>query len=80
MNNPHHKLHSTLPVQRIPHWGLICVGPYSEANILRSSMVFLAGQIGLLPATMRLVGRWNEQLKQSWKNTFSVLDALGGDL
>ena len=77
MNSPHNKLRSTLPVQSISHWAPICVVPYSQANnILRSSMVFLAGQIGLLPAARRLVGGWNEQLKQSWKNASSVLDAL----
>ena len=80
MNSPHHKRRSTLPMQILSHWAPICVVPYSQANILRSRMVFLADQIGLLPETMRLVSGWNEGLKQSWKNASSVLDALGGDL
>lgn len=79
--NPHHNLRSTLHVQSISHWAPICVGPYSQANTLRSSITFLAGQIGLVPATMNLIeGGWSEELKQSWKNAACVLDALGGDL
>lgn len=79
--NPHHKLRSTLHVQSISHWAPICVGPYSQANTLRSGLHFMAGQIGLNPGTMTLVdGDWIQQLYQSWKNAASVLDALEGTL
>mmetsp|Transcript_10380 Transcript_10380/g.15624 ORF Transcript_10380/g.15624 Transcript_10380/m.15624 type:complete len:422 (+) Transcript_10380:608-1873(+) len=79
--NPHHKLRSTLHVQTISHWAPICVGPYSQANTLRSGIIFLAGQIGLVPATMKLVeGGWAKELSQCWKNAASVLDALEGSL
>jgi enamine deaminase RidA (YjgF/YER057c/UK114 family) len=79
--NLHHKLRSTLHVQTISHWAPICVGPYSQANTLRSGLHFMAGQIGLSPGTMTLVdGGWKKQLYQSWKNAASVLDALEGSL
>ena len=79
--NPHHKLRSTLHVQSISHWAPICVGPYSQANTLRSGLHFMAGQIGLNPGTMTLVdGGWIKQLNQSWKNAASVLDALESTL
>ena len=78
-NNPHHTLRSTLHVQTISHWAPVCVGPYSQANTLRSGLTFLAGQIGLVPGTMKLVeGGWVEELKQCWTNAASVLDSLEG--
>ncbi len=80
-NNPHHKLRSTLHVQTISHWAPICVGPYSQANTVRSGVIFMAGQIGLNPGTMTLIDNsWKHQLVQSWKNAASVLDALEGSL
>ena len=79
--NPHHKLRSTLHVQTISHWAPICVGPYSQANTLRSSLILLAGQIGLIPGTMTLVeGGWSKELAQCWKNAACVMDALNGSL
>jgi len=79
--NPHHALRSTLHVQSMSHWAPVCVGPYSQANTIRGGITFLAGQIGLDPPTMTLIeGGWKAQLKQSWTNAASVLDALGGSL
>jgi len=75
--NPHHTLRSTLHVQTISHWAPVCVGPYSQANTIRSGLAFLAGQIGLVPGTMMLIeGGWEEELMQCWKNAASVLDSL----
>lgn len=75
--NPHHKLRTTLHVQTISHWAPVCVGPYSQANTLRSAVIFCAGQIGLVPGSMKLVhGGWTKELAQSWTNAASVLDAL----
>jgi enamine deaminase RidA (YjgF/YER057c/UK114 family) len=46
-------------------------------NTIRSVLHFVAGQIGLVPATMTLVSEsWSLQLKQAWKNLARVLDAL----
>ena len=72
------KLREVLHVQSISHWAPICVGPYSQANTIRSGLHFLAGQIGLIPATMTLRSTWQAQLEQCWKNVAAVLDALNG--
>jgi len=86
--NPHHKLRSTLHVQSISHWAPVCVGPYSQANVIRGGIMCLAGQIGLEPNSMKLISssasegeekQWMEELKQSWKNAARVLDALCED-
>jgi diphthine-ammonia ligase len=71
-------LRQVLHVQSISYWAPICVGPYSQANTLRSGLHFLAGQIGLVPATMKLRNTWTEQLDQCWTNVARVLDALDG--
>jgi diphthine-ammonia ligase len=71
-------LREVLHVQSISHWAPICVGPYSQANTIRSGLQFLAGQIGLIPSTMTLHSTWTAQLEQCWKNIASVLDALNG--
>lgn len=71
------KLRHVLHVQSISYWAPVCVGPYSQANTLRSGVHFLAGQIGLVPSTMKLHTSWTRQLEQCWTNVASVLDALG---
>jgi len=88
LENKHHALRKTLHVQSISSWAPVCIGPYSQANSLRSSLVFLAGMIGLVPETMTLiqpaaddedsVSGWEVQLYQSWKNAAAVLDGLEG--
>ncbi|KAL7534581.1 hypothetical protein ACHAXR_006690 [Thalassiosira sp. AJA248-18] len=90
LQNKHHSLRKTLHVQSISHWAPVCIGPYSQANTLRSSLVFLAGMMGLVPQSMTLiqpdtpdVAGWEVQLYQSWKNAAAVLDGLddgGGKL
>jgi diphthine-ammonia ligase len=72
------KLRQVLHVQSISHWAPVCVGPYSQVNTLRSGLHFLAGQIGLVPSTMKLRETWTDQLEQCWKNVACVLDALEG--
>mmetsp|Transcript_12974 Transcript_12974/g.21252 ORF Transcript_12974/g.21252 Transcript_12974/m.21252 type:complete len:905 (-) Transcript_12974:829-3543(-) len=87
--NKHHLLRKCLHVQSISHWAPVCIGPYSQANTLRSAVVFLAGMIGLVPESMMLiepesseVSSWEVELCQSWKNAAAVLDGLddGGRL
>lgn len=78
LDNISFRLREVLHVQSISHWAPVCVGPYSQTNTLRSGLHFLAGQIGLKPATMALHSDWKEQLHQSWTNVASVLDALEG--
>ena len=72
------KLREVLHVQSISHWAPVCVGPYSQVNTLRTGLHFMAGQIGLVPATMELHPTWQLQLNQCWKNVAAVLDALDG--
>lgn len=83
LQNKNHSLRKTLHVQSISNWAPVCIGPYSQANVLRSSMVFLAGMIGLVPQSMKLIQptdsettSWEVELYQSWKNAASVLDGL----
>ena len=71
-------LRQVLHVQSISYWAPVCVGPYSQVNTLRSSLHFLAGQIGLVPATMKLQDSWTGQLQQCWTNVARVLDGLDG--
>jgi diphthine-ammonia ligase len=72
------RLRQVLHVQSISHWAPVCVGPYSQVNTLRSGLHFLAGQIGLKPASMTLHDTWTRQLQQTWANVARVLDALNG--
>lgn len=58
------------------------VGPYSQAVMTTASkMVFLSGQIGLVPATGELVTTsFEDQVNQAFKNMTAVIKAAGGDL
>jgi 2-iminobutanoate/2-iminopropanoate deaminase len=56
------------------------VGPYSQA-IKAGSLVFVSGQIGLLPETGLLVnGGVEAQARQCMENVRSVLEAAGSSL
>ncbi len=50
-----------LHVQSISHWAPANIGPYSQANFLGSSRLYLAGQIGILPENLELVEGLREQ-------------------
>ncbi|HXH72055.1 MAG TPA: RidA family protein [Mariprofundaceae bacterium] len=55
------------------------VGPYSQA-MLHDGMLYASGQIGLDPATGKLVGDTvEEQAKQVTRNLSAVLAAAGAD-
>ena len=55
------------------------VGPYSQA-MLHDGMLYASGQIGLDPATGKLVGDTvEEQTKQVTRNLSAVLAAAGAD-
>ena len=79
-----HALRRCLHVQSISSWAPVCIGPYSQANVLCSSLVLVAGMIGLVPETMALIGpgedagveAWEAQLRLSWRNAARVLDGL----
>ena len=56
------------------------IGPYSQA-IKKGSLVFVSGQIPLVPGATELIGTdLSEQTHQVFKNVQSVAEASGGDL
>ena len=56
------------------------IGPYSQA-IKKGSLVFVSGQIPLVPGTTELIGTdLSEQTHQVFKNLQSVAEASGGGL
>ena len=56
------------------------IGPYSQA-IKKDSLVFISGQIPLVPGTTELIGTdLSEQTHQVFKNLQSVAEASGGGL
>lgn len=56
------------------------IGTYSQA-IQSGNLVFLSGQIPLLPATMEVVsGDFEARARQVFQNLKSVAEAAGGDL
>lgn len=56
------------------------IGPYSQA-VKTGNMVFLSGQIPLLPDTMEMIeGGITEQSQQVFKNLSAVAAAAGGSL
>ncbi len=56
------------------------IGPYSQA-VKTGNMVFLSGQIPLIPETMEMIeGGISEQTQQVFKNLSAVAAAAGGSL
>ncbi len=55
------------------------IGPYSQA-VRCGNTVYLAGQIGLDPATMELMPGLDAQARRVFENLRAVAQAAGGDL
>ncbi|AOE48916.1 RidA family protein [Kangiella sediminilitoris] len=55
------------------------IGTYSQA-VKAGNVVYLSGQIPLIPATMELVESFEEQVHQVFKNLSAVCEASGGSL
>ncbi len=56
------------------------VGPYSQA-ITADKLVFVSGQIGLVPGNKELAGPGiGEQTKQAMENIAAILDAAGSSM
>ncbi|KAA0146807.1 hypothetical protein FNF29_07783 [Cafeteria roenbergensis] len=67
-------------VRSLSRWAPLCIGPYCQANVVAGS-VLCAGQIGLDPATMRLVpGGWPAELDRAMLSCARVLAAEGSAL
>ncbi|MCX7223876.1 MAG: Rid family detoxifying hydrolase [Burkholderiales bacterium] len=58
------------------------VGPYSQAVQAPSGkMVFLSGQIGLVPASGEMISeKFEDQVNQAFSNMQAVIEAAGGKL
>jgi reactive intermediate/imine deaminase len=58
------------------------VGPYSQAvQVPSGKMVFLSGQIGLVPASGEMISeKFEDQVKQAFSNMQAVIEAAGGKL
>ncbi|MBV34907.1 MAG: reactive intermediate/imine deaminase [Rickettsiales bacterium] len=55
------------------------IGTYSQA-VKTGNVVYLSGQIPLIPETMELVENFDEQVHQVFKNLSAVCEAAGGSL
>ncbi|WP_223670576.1 RidA family protein [Kangiella shandongensis] len=55
------------------------IGTYSQA-VKAGNVVYLSGQIPLVPETMELVEPFEEQVHQVFKNLSAVCEAAGGSL
>ena len=56
------------------------IGTYSQAVKVNGSTVYLAGQVGLDPATMEMVDGIEAQVHRVFKNLKAVAEAAGGSL
>eukprot|EP01038_Epipyxis_sp_PR26KG_P013110 gene13110-17574_t len=64
------KIREVLHVQSMSEWAPLCIGPYSQSNIIHNSLIFVAGQIPLNPATMQLISIPNSSNNNSSKQDF----------
>ena len=55
------------------------IGTYSQA-VKAGNVVYLSGQIPLIPESMELVESFDEQVHQVFKNLSAVCEAAGGSL
>lgn len=55
------------------------IGTYSQA-VKAGNVVYLSGQIPLIPETMELVSEFSDQVHQVFKNLLAVCEASGGSL
>lgn len=77
-NKDPHNSKRVLHVQSISSWAPSCIGPYSQ-NSEVGYLLFLAGQIGLDPATMVLKQDPALQIQQVFWNCKQVLEILKSD-
>jgi len=68
-----------LHVQSVSEWAPACIGPYSQANKC-NHLIWLAGQIGLDPGSMRLFRSPSRQVHAALRHCHHVLHAQKSDL
>jgi len=66
-----------LHIQSMSGWAPLCIGPYSQANVLFDAVVFLAGQISLDPNTMNIISKQSGE-SFSGKYCFYIHDSAFG--
>ena len=68
-------------VASLSRWAPMCIGPYAQCVTVDDALVYPAGQIGLLPETMALVGGGLQaQLQQALLNLARVCAGAGSGL
>jgi len=65
-----------LHVQSVSAWAPACIGPYSQSSLC-APLLWLAGQIGLVPETMTLAADPREQAALALRHCAQVLRAQG---
>ncbi|CCI44796.1 unnamed protein product [Albugo candida] len=79
--DPTQSVVQVLHVRSISAWAPSCIGPYSQATTVHRSLILLAGQIPLNPATMQLIGgNYQEQSRQCIQNANAVLRVLDSNV
>lgn len=72
---------SAVHVASLSKWAPLSVGPYAQCVTVEGALAWGAGQIGLVPETMQLVGGGlRAQLEQALRNAARVLTAAGAAL
>ena len=68
-----------LHVKSLSRWAPLCIGPYSQANILcDGGLILIAGQIGLDPATMDIIeGGLRAEMIQATANAAAIAETSG---
>nr|XP_009858382.1 diphthine--ammonia ligase isoform X1 [Ciona intestinalis]XP_026690168.1 diphthine--ammonia ligase isoform X2 [Ciona intestinalis] len=66
---------NNLHVQSVSHWAPANIGPYSQC-VTRGNVHYIAGQIGLVPGSMKLVEGCYEQAYLAMKHVKSILKVM----
>ncbi|KRT83502.1 hypothetical protein AMK59_3151, partial [Oryctes borbonicus] len=70
----------TMHVQSVSHWAPANIGPYSQV-VKVGDLMYLAGQIGLVPGSMQLISDGiKQQCKLSLRHIGRLLKAVDGNL
>ena len=83
VSNPNNTLQRrVLHVQSQSSWAPLCIGPYSQAQTIYNTIIFLSGQIALDPSTMNLIASpsFEVQTAQCVKNISRILVPLHSNL
>ena len=74
---------TVLHVRSLSYWAPVCIGPYSQANVVDPGVVWVAGQIALDPASMKLdssVGKGEKEVALVLRHIRRILECLSSSL